>query len=305
MKSFYKKILIFLVPILLVWVATEAFYRFTENNYTFKNKIIKAEYAQIETLILGDSHSFFGIDPTYFTSKTFNIANVSQSLYFDELLLQKHIDSLSNLKRVVLNISYFTLSAVDNSLEDRWRRYFYQEDMGLKISSIAIYDPKQYSLTLARRFDKSVDLFVEYFQNGTIVSSYENGYGMQDETNIVPDKESISELIAKKHEDNSMDFQVNVNRLQKMIDLCNNHGVEVFLIEMPVYKTYYGLLDKTKKEKINSTLSQLELKNNGVHYFDFCQEDSFIDSDFRDADHLTNEGAEKFSKLLNTIIEKN
>lgn len=304
MKNFYKKILIFLIPVFLVWVSTEAFYRFTENNYTFKSKIIKADSDRIETLILGDSHSFFGINPEYFTSPTFNIANVSQSLYFDELLLQKHIDSLPNLRNVVLNISYFTLSAVDNSSEDRWRRYFYQQDMDLEVSSIPIFDPKQYSLTLARRFDKSVDLFVEYYKRGTLVSCYENGYGMQDETNIVPDKEMTSELIAKKHEDNSLDFEANAIRLQRIIELCNKKGVEVFLIEMPVYKTYYGLLNATKKDKINSTLSQLELKNNGVRYFNFCNEDSLIDSDFRDADHLTNEGAVKFSKLLDSIIEK-
>ncbi len=288
----------------MVWGITEVFYRTAENNFTFKNQRIISEYDQIETLVFGDSHAFFGINPAYFTSNTFNIANVSQSLYFDELLLQKHIDSLPNLKNVILNISYFTLSAVDNSLEDRWRRYFYQQQMDLNISSISVFDPNQYSLALVRRFDKSVDLFEEYIQNGTIVSCYKNGFGMQDETNIVPDKEKISELIAKKHEDHLFDFDVNKNRLQRIIDLCNKKGIDVFLIEMPVYKTYYSLLDTTKKEKINATLSKLEEKNKGVHYFDFSQEESFIDSDFRDADHLTNEGAEKFSKILNAILQK-
>ncbi len=288
----------------MVWGITEVFYRTVENNYTFKNQRIISEYDQIETLVFGDSHAFFGINPEYFTSNTFNIANVSQSLYFDELLLQKHIDSLPNLKNVILNISYFTLSAIDNSSEDRWRRYFYQQQMDLKIPSISVFDPNQYSLALVRRFDNTVVLFGEYLQNGTVVSSYENGYGRQDETNIVPDKEKISVLIAKKHEDHLYDFEVNKNRLQRMIDLCNKNGIEVFLIEMPVYKTYYNLLDTAKKEKINTTLSQLEEQNKGVHYLNFSQEESFIDSDFRDADHLTNEGAEKFSKLLNAILQE-
>jgi YHS domain-containing protein len=293
------------VPVLLVWAATEAFYRFTENNYTYKTKVIKATSNEIETLVFGDSHPFFGINPEHFTSNTFNIANVSQSLYFDELLLEKYIENLPNLKNVVLNISYFTLSVKDDSSEDRWRKYFYQQDMEIEIPSISIFDPKQYSLTLNRRFNKSVELFRDYLKNGTIVSAYENGYGMQDETSIVPDKEIISELIAKKHEDNSLDFEKNINHLQRIINLCKKHNVEVYLIEMPVYKTYYGLLDPTKKKKIKTTLSQWELKNEGVYYYDFCEEESFVDSDFRDADHLTNEGAEKFSKLLNGILENN
>ncbi len=304
MKKFYKNLLIFLIPVFVVWGITEVFYRTAENNFTFKNQRIISEYNQIETLVFGDSHAFFGINPEYFTSNTFNIANVSQSLYFDELLLKKHIDSLPNLKNVILNISYFTLSAVDNSSEDRWRRYFYQQQMNLNIPSISVFDPSQYSLALVRRFDKSVDLFGEYLQNGTIVSCYENGFGMQDETNIVPDKEKIAVMIAKKHEDHLLDFDVNKIRLQRIIDLCNKNGVAVYLIEMPVYKTYYSLLDTAKKEKINATLTNLEEQNKGVHFFDFSQEESFIDSDFRDADHLTNEGAEKFSKILNAILQK-
>jgi hypothetical protein len=304
MKNFYKKLLLFLVPILLVWFATEVFYRTAENNYTYKTQRIISEYNEIETLVFGDSHAFFGIDPEYFTSKTFNIANVSQSLYFDELLLKKHIDSIPKLKTVVLNISYFTLSVVDDSSEDRWRKYFYQQQMELEVPTISKCDPRKYSLALARRFDKSVDLFKEYLKNGTIVSTYENGFGMQDESNIVADKVAISKLISKKHEDNSVDFKVNVERLQQMIDICKKRDIEVILIEMPVYKTYYNLLDSNKKQKINETLLNLERNNSNVQFYDFSQEQSFKDNDLRDADHLTNEGAVKFSKLLNTIIEQ-
>ena len=304
MKNFYKKILLFLIPVLMVWIATEVFYRTVENNYTYKTERIISDYDQIETLVFGDSHAFFGINPDYFSTNTFNIANVSQSLYFDELLLKKHISHLPKLKTVVINISYFTLSVVDDASEDRWRKYFYQQQMKLDIPSISIFDPGQYSLTLTRRFNKSVDLFREYYKNGTIVSSYKNGFGMQDESNIVADKVAISRLISKKHEDNSLDFEVNTERIQKMINSCNERGVEVILIEMPVFKTYYDLLNSEKKQKINATLLNLENNNKAVRFYDFSQEPSFVDSDLRDADHLTNQGAIKFSKLLNGLIQQ-
>lgn len=304
MKNFYKKILLFLVPVLLVWLATEVFYRSVENNYTYKTERIISEYNEIETLVFGDSHAFFGINPEYFSSKTFNIANVSQSLYFDELLLKKHIDSLPKLKTIVINISYFTLSVVDDSTEDRWRKYFYQQQMELDVPSISIFDPRQYSLALSRRFYQSAELFKEYLKNGTIVSSYKDGFGMQDESNIVADKVAISKLISKKHEDNSLDFEVNTEKIKEMINSCNKRGVEVILIEMPVYKTYYDLLNSQKKQKINATLLNLERKNKGVRFYDFSQELNFVDEDLRDADHLTNQGAVKFSKLLNGIIEQ-
>jgi poly-D-alanine transfer protein DltD len=127
---------------------------------------------------------------------------------------------------------------------------------------------------------------------------------MQDESNIVADKVAISKLISKKHEDNSLDFEVNTEKIKEMINSCNKRGVEVILIEMPVYKTYYDLLNSQKKQKINATLLSLERKNKGVRFYDFSQELNFVDEDLRDADHLTNQGAVKFSKLLNGIIEQ-
>jgi len=302
MKGFYKKLVMFLVPVLLVWLSSEVFYRSVENNYTFKTERIASEYEEIETLVLGNSHAFFGINPDYISSRTFNLANVSQSLYFDQLLLERHIDSLPKLKTVVLNISYFSLSLADDSGEDKWRKYFYQQQMKVDVPSISVFDPRQYSLALSRRFNPTVGLFREYFDNGTVVSSYNNGYGMQDSTNIVKDKVAISKIIAKKHEDNSLDFEVNTARLKQMISLCNKREVEVILIQMPVYKTYFDLLNSEKKEKISQTLSRLEANNPNVRYYNFSQNPIFVDRDLRDADHLTNAGAVKFSKLLNSLL---
>ncbi len=304
MKSFYSKIVLFLLPIFLVWIATEVFYRNVENNYIFKTERLQVEKNRIETLVLGDSHAFFGINPDYFSTYTYNLANVSQSLYFDKLLLEKYIDSLPKLRTVVLNISYFSLSLADDTGEDKWRKYFYQQQMKVDVPSISVWDPRQYSLALSRRFGQSVELFKEYAVKGTLVSSYPNGYGMQDASNIVTDKVSISRLISKKHEDHSLDFRKNTKRLEQLITMCEKRNINLILVEMPVYKTYYGLLNLRKKKQISATLSRLEKKYRGVRYFNFSQDARFTDSDLRDADHLTNEGAVKFSKILNGIMER-
>ena len=304
MKSFYIKIFLFLLPALVVWSGLEIFYRSTETNYTFKHKKLVERSDDVETLILGNSHALYGINPRYFNSETLNISNISQSLYFDELILEKHLDDLNNLKAVVLTISYFSLSQQDDASEDLWRKYFYSKQMKLEVPTISEYDIKNYSLALTRRFNKSVELVKEYADKETIITCDSAGYGLQDESNIVDDKEGIAQLIAKKHEDNSMDFLNNIERLKRIISKCDSKNVKVILVEMPVYKTYYDLLNPIKKEKIISTCNLLTEENDNVYYLKLSQHPDFLSTDLRDADHLTNEGAKKCSVVIDSFIEE-
>jgi len=303
MRKLYSKLALFLLPLFLVWLALEVFYRQAPNNYSYKDQQLQKVAPFTKTLIMGDSHAFYGINPVYFKDPTFNLSNISQSLLTDELLLEKHIANLPALKTVFINISYFTLSAKENDLESNWRKYFYYHSMGIRAPSISFWNPKRYSMALIQRFDKSIDLVQQYYKNHTIVSATPLGYGKQDMSNVVQDKEAISVVIANKHEDNSLDFKHNTARLQRIIALCKKYGVGVVLLEMPVYPAYYNLLDTEKKEKIKSVLHELSGVNDTVFYLDLSTSPLFEKQDLRDADHLTNSGAKKCSILLNRYIQ--
>lgn len=303
MRRLYSKLALFLLPLFLVWLALEVFYRQAPNNYSYKDQQLQKVAPFTKTLIMGDSHAFYGINPVYFKDPTFNLSNISQSLLTDELLLEKHIANLPALKTVFINISYFTLSAKENDLESNWRKYFYYHSMGIRAPSISFWNPKRYSIALIQRFDKSIDLVQQYYKNHTIVSATPLGYGKQDMSNVVQDKEAISVVIANKHEDNSLDFKHNTARLQRIIALCKKYGVGVVLLEMPVYPAYYNLLDTEKKEKIKSVLHELSGVNDTVFYLDLSTSPLFEKQDLRDADHLTNSGAKKCSILLNRYIQ--
>ena len=303
MRRLYLKIALFLLPLFLVWLALEVFYRQAPNNYSYKDQQLQNVAANVQTLIMGDSHAFYGINPAYFKDPTFNLSNISQSLLTDELLLEKHIANLPALKTVFINISYFTLSAKDNALESNWRKYFYHHNMGITAPSISFWNPQRYSMALIQRFDKSMDLVQKYHNNYTIVNATPLGYGMQDASDIVKDKEAISIVIANKHEDNSLDFKNNTARLQRIIALCKKHEVAVVLLETPVYPTYYNLLDTEKKEKIKSVLTTLSGVNDTVFYLDLSTDPLFEKQDLRDADHLTNSGAKKCSEYLNAYLK--
>jgi hypothetical protein len=303
MRTLYLKIALFLAPLFLVWLALEVFYRQVPNNYSYKDQQLQKVAPDVQTLVMGDSHAFYGINPVYFKDPTFNLSNISQSLLTDELLLEKHIANLPALKTVFINISYFTLSAKDNALESNWRKYFYHHNMGITAPSISFWNPQRYSMALIQRFDKSMDLVQKYHNNYTIINATPLGYGMQDASDIVKDKEAISIVIANKHEDNSLDFKHNTARLQRIIALCEKYEVAIVLLEMPVYPAYYNLLDTEKKEKIKSNLNNLSRVNDNVFYLDLSINPLFEEPDLRDADHLTNSGAKKCSEYLNTYLK--
>jgi hypothetical protein len=303
MRRLYLKIALFLLPLFLVWLALEVFYRQAPNNYSYKDQQLQNVAANVQTLIMGDSHAFYGINPVYFKDPTFNLSNISQSLLTDELLLEKHIANLPALKTVFINISYFTLSAKDDALESNWRKYFYYHGMGITAPSISFWNPQRYSMALIQRFDKSMALVQAYHKNHTIVNATPLGYGMQDASYIVKDKDAISVVIANKHEDNSLDFKNNTARLQRIIALCKKYEVAVVLLEMPVNTTYYNLLDTQKKEKIKSVLTNLSGVNDTVFYLDLSTNSLFEKQDLRDADHLTNSGAKKCSEYLNAYLK--
>jgi len=303
MGKLYTKIALFVLPLFLVWLALEVFYRQAPTTYSYKDQQLQKVAPYTQTLVMGDSHAFYGINPVYFNSPTFNLSNISQSLLIDELLLEKHIASLPALKTVLINISYFTLSAKENDLESNWRKYFYYHQMGVRAPSISLWNPQSYSMALIQRFEKSMALVHKYHKYHTIINTTPLGGGKQDASNIVKDKEAISKLIANKHEDNSLDFKHNTARLKRIVALCAQYGVQVVLVEMPVYPTYYDLLNTKKKEKIKSVLSALTLKNDNVFYLDLSTNPLFEKQDLRDADHLTNQGAKKCSLLVDNYIE--
>jgi hypothetical protein len=98
-----------MLPIVLVAFICEVAFRAIPNDYKLKRHYLDKNALQIETLILGSSHALYGINPEYFTTKTFNGSNISQSINYDYQIIKKYEKDLKNLKTLILPLSYFTL----------------------------------------------------------------------------------------------------------------------------------------------------------------------------------------------------
>lgn len=303
MKKLIQKIFFFAIPILFVLLCVELFYRVTPNTFIVKREDIKSRFGNTEVLILGNSHTFYGLDPNFFSKKTYNLANISQTLYFDNLLFEKYYCKFKKLDFIILNIDHESLSELDNGDDNVWRKYYYKSYMHLDVPIISVYNPKSYFLSATRDFNTNVKLIKRYFCEGTIVDCDENGFGINyTKENRKSNFEELTPIRLKSNEDNSFDFKNNINRIQLIIDKCKNKGIQVILVTMPVGKGYAQGVNQQKLNKVFKTCLTLEKKNRNVRYLNLFRDPRFTDNDFYDPDHLHNDGAKKCSLILNQFL---
>ena len=91
---FVSKILLLALPIVLVSAYLEHKLYQIPNSYNLKRTNFEHQLESIQTLILGSSHALNAINPAYLSTPTYNLANVSQSLDYDQLLTLKYLPQL-------------------------------------------------------------------------------------------------------------------------------------------------------------------------------------------------------------------
>ncbi|MFT3793791.1 hypothetical protein [Flavobacterium sp.] len=304
MKKTPIRLLVFLFPILLVWGAVEFFYRSVPNNYTLKYDYMERHASEVEVLLLGNSHSLFGLNPDYFSKKAFNLANISQTIYFDQLLFNRYIDKMDHLKQVVFCIEYSSLSHKDDTHEDTFRKYYYENYMQLDVPTVSAWDPKKYSLAFTRNLKQTWDIYQVYRIRGSVLDAKENGWGFTTlkELSIAPAKDA--EEKAEIHEDGSLDFAVNLARIEAMIEQCKQRNIEVVIVSMPQSRVYTSLLNPKKLALIFDTCEQLAAEHDHVRYLNLFSDRRFRDEDFFDSDHLNDEAAGKCLKMVNAFLQE-
>ena len=77
MRSFFPKLIWFLIPLVVSVFLMELFLRCIPNDYVKKEASFCSKSSLVETLILGSSHCLYGLDPKYFEQPAFNLAHVS------------------------------------------------------------------------------------------------------------------------------------------------------------------------------------------------------------------------------------
>ena len=309
MRKFIIKLLLVIVPLVIIALPLEYVLRQIPNDYMYKNEYLDNYSDDIEVLILGGSHSYYGINPDYFTAKTFNAGNVSQPLNIDLKILEKYQNNFKNLKTIIIPMSYPSLWAKLDGSPESWR-----------IKNYVIYQKIDYKFSLqnymeifGNKFNVNIRRLRAYHIRGEdLVTSNKLGWGADNTSSKAKDLDKTGKEAALRHliknptsKSVTNIFDENISILNSIISWGAENNVNIILLTTPVYKTYVENTNARQLEKTIEISNQLAEKYNNCIYFNFLNDTSFVAGDYYDADHLNEKGAEKFSILVNNIVQSN
>ncbi|MDH8701459.1 hypothetical protein M2138_000801 [Dysgonomonadaceae bacterium PH5-43] len=300
MKKFIKNIALFITIIILSLLLLEIALINIPNVYSCKKDFLDSNSSEIETLILGNSHSYFGLNPIYFSNKTFNAANVSQDLVCDFDIYKKYSDKLNHLKTIIIPISYFSLWHNLEKSEEDWR---------LKNYSIYFDIKKDFSFRHNFEISNSKDIISQklsyYTNNNHKVTCSKLGWG---NTYISTNLEDSGIARASAHTKDSLFsvenktlFEKNICILTQIINLNPNINIVFFI--PPAYETYRVNIRQEQLALTIKTMTELIDKHRNCSFYNFFNESSFVETDYYDADHLNELGAKKLSLIIESKIK--
>lgn len=307
MKRFVIKTMYISLPIFVVAILMEILLRSTPNDYLFKKQYLDKNSSRIETLILGSSHSFYGLNPEYFSSNTFNASHISQSLNYDFEILKKYKDKFKNLKTIILPISYFTLFGKLEAGSESWRvkNYIIYYELN---SSKSLVD---YSEVLSNRINVNIKRIISYYVFGeSTISCTDLGWGTICNSKNARDLAESGKTASKRHTvDINSDkyqqiFQENIFILESIIQWSNKNNIKIMLFTLPAFETYRQNLNQEQLKITINTTSDICSKYDNCIYDNLLSDTNFVATDFFDADHLSDIGAKKLSILINNRINK-
>ncbi len=265
-----------------------------ETSYSFKYQHVRERGEGISTVILGSSHTYYGLKPELLGDSVFNLANVSQTPEYDLLILKNFKPWLPNLKRVVVPVSYFTYR--DPTMEDIDRGLAVQYNRGMHLSAhsgfspynLYLYDFKAYAGRLR-------SLFLDEEKNECDSLGFGLGF---DSARTLPGWKQKAAARARSLTRQSPGRAQQVGSvLEDIADFCAGNHIECVFVTTPVWQGFREAMDSGQYDEMQR-LTRLLARRKGLRYYDFFDSPVFADGDFHDSDHLNDIGAAKLSEML-------
>lgn len=303
-QKLFIKIILFIMPIVVSVGYIE--YRLSQipNSYNLKRHNFEQNLHDYEVIVLGSSHAFSGINPTYLDRSTFNLANSSQDLYYDSRLLKKYLDRLPSLKLVLVTLSYFSLEyELQRNPQEYWRQYYYFRFWGISELNGRMLDVKNFSLIRLYSPQSTRDYIKRSFQINLATNINEfgwNNYIRSDKENLSP---SFAKQIVLRHQSemSKSSGEKNARLLRELVGELQKRHIQVVFVTLPVYRTYASSVDSNRYQEMQSSINRIA-KELEVSYINYFSDSRFDETDFNNVDHFNEQGATKLTSIINTEI---
>ena len=285
------------------------------NDYKQKRSYMDSHLDEIEVLVLGSSHSLYGINPKYFSQKTYNMAYVSQSLDLDYKILEKYGNEFKNLNVIIVDISYFSLYSTLETGPEPWRaknyNIYYDISTSKATNNFEVltnkldinYSRMKLYYTKKIKNDKA-------FIDSTFTAKMYDGWISLKPAKTTDDLEETGVAAAGRHTYDITersrveihDEQTNV--LGKIVDWSKQKKVKVVFVTTSTYKTYHNRINAAQWDNTYKVIEDICRKNSNCQYINLLKNEGnlFTEKDISDADHLSETRAEKMSKLINEFL---
>lgn len=297
MQTFLKKILLYLLPIAILAIGLEIYVDSIPNSYTYKRQYMEQHADEIQTLVLGSSYAYDGIDAEFLPC-AFNLANSSQCFEDDYRLLAKYLPQMDSLQSVILPMSYSSLQMVSSSN----RRVYYTIYMDIYPRwPLSKYSFECFNLELMTK------KIAKHLLNENIVRCDSLGQRLGHTLAARPRDWQNTQALVKNDRfvgASAMPYvEENIQWLQQMAALCEGRDVNLYLLAMPILAEYREAMPKEQITLMERVMQDMAEKYHNVHVLDYQSWGK--EDDFYNATHLNTDGAELFTTMLMGAIQSN
>jgi hypothetical protein len=299
MRLFLIELVVFVLPIFFIGIVLEFMIRNVPTDLKLKVNYLDRNAKSIKVLVLGNSHSYYGINPKYFDKKGYNCAYVSQSLKLDKLIFGEYIGLFDSLEYIVWGISSFSPYYELEKSPERWRTKDYVLNYHIKTHNL-----KDRFFLLNSRLPIIFRKILRYKIFGAYECSMEElGNGIRVNTTNL-DCSNSGKIAAQRHNTNDESNRIsNYRNITDVIKLADSLKIQVLLITLPTLKKYQQYLDRNFIMKTDSFCTKMGENYTNVLYLNYSNDTTFAESYFSDADHLNEDGAKKMSIKINQLIK--
>ncbi len=293
MKRFIIRSILFCLPVVAILICVEGTLRHS-SDYRYKADWLNEHSQDVECLILGNSHTLSGLQPTEFPIKTFNAAFSSQTFQFDLCILKKYKAQMHNLLCVILPVSYCSLTDDPNMGVEYWRK------RGYVLYFDYPTDDNKYKGMLPINASTWIR-FVKVLLGPNITVDSLGRRNSTDLKDRMPYWKTTGIITAERHtdvENKANNVCENLVALDSIIALCKESNVKILLLNTPTHIEYRKHLDQSQLALMNRVCDSITLAHENVYRLNYFSDSTFVDDDFYDTDHLNEYGAKRLSIML-------
>lgn len=293
MKGFLRNIFVFSLLIIVPLVLAEVYVRSLPNPSRYKHEWMLRHSGEVETLVLGSSHTFYGISPSLLGEGAFSLAQPSQTYRYDYYLLTRY--NMPRLKTVILPFSYTSLFEdieAEKTLHPwavRYRLYMDCDihsplsEYGFEFMHISAFKEKLGSLFRPARLSWDSQGYGTSYGEQSLLAEGKGDAKARVEQCTYPEMKSLAFCTAI---------------LDSICSFCEKRDISLLLVSTPLSKEFLRRRSNRQVAVADSTLRRVMERHPSVRYQDYRTDTTFHVTDFYDFDHLNMIGAAKLTRKV-------